>query len=151
MHMPRHQSDGRALLSHPGRWGLHSFSKTVFLAFSTLQLLMTTLPRVRLSSIVGVYSSSYSKSPDTGLHSRVAFSPPIPIAVFLRDIRKGNVHEGILVPQERLRFWAGHADPAHHDGADASGRGRAPGRLPQSGGGMGGRSQLSQTRAPQSV
>src|SRR6266446_3647743 len=38
---------------------------------------MATLPWVRLSSIVGVYWSDYSKSPDTGLHSRVAFAPPI--------------------------------------------------------------------------
>src|SRR2546421_1542493 len=41
-------------------------------------LLVTILQWVRLSSIVEVYSSSYAKSPDTGLHSRVAFCPLIP-------------------------------------------------------------------------
>src|SRR5436305_2755655 len=41
-------------------------------------LLVATLLWVRLSSIVEVYSSSYAKSPDTGLHSRVAFCPLIP-------------------------------------------------------------------------
>src|SRR5947209_4150178 len=41
-------------------------------------LLVTILQWVRLSSIVEVYSSSYAKSPDTRLHSRVAFCPLIP-------------------------------------------------------------------------
>src|SRR3989440_9770053 len=45
---------------------------------STDTLLVETLLWVRLSSIVEVYSSSYAKSPDTGLHSRVAFCPLIP-------------------------------------------------------------------------
>src|SRR5207248_411204 len=39
---------------------------------------MTALPWVRLSSIVEVYWLSSSKSPDTGLHSRVTFPPLIP-------------------------------------------------------------------------
>src|SRR5438270_13824895 len=42
------------------------------------KLLILTLPLVRLSSIVEVYSSSSAKSPDTGWHSRVAFLPLIP-------------------------------------------------------------------------
>src|SRR6266849_3090779 len=46
------------------------------------KLLKMTLPWVKLSSIVGVYWSDYSKSPDTGLHYRVAFAPPIASHLF---------------------------------------------------------------------
>src|SRR5713226_8572225 len=101
-------------------------------------LLIMTL---RLSEIIvysGVYWSSSSKSPDTRWHSRWHFHLSLlPIAAVLGGILKENVHEGILVPRSRLRLWAGHADPAHHDRADASGTGQAPGRLPKSGGGNG--------------
>src|SRR6266446_9580906 len=81
---------------------------------------MATLPWVRLSSIVGVYWSDYSKSPDTGLHSRVAFAPPIAShrCVF-GGIWKEHVHEEILVPPSRLRLWTDHPDLAHHARADA--------------------------------
>src|SRR5713101_7375622 len=102
------------------------------------KLLMTTLSWVRFSSIVGVYWSSSSKSPDTRWHSRWHFHLSLlPIAAVLGGILKENVHERILVPRSRLRLWAGHADPAHHHRADASGTGQAPGRLPKSGGGNG--------------
>src|SRR5216684_4798766 len=77
--------------------------------------------------------------------------PLLPIAAFLGGIRKENVHEEILVPRSRLRLWTDHPDLAHHARADAGGPGREASRLPQSGGGMGGRPQLSPNRAPQSV
>src|SRR5260221_7510094 len=64
---------------------------------------------------------------------------------------RARSHEAILLRGTRLCLWSGHADPAHHDRADASGPGRVPRRLPTRGGEVGGRQQLSQGRAPQSV
>src|SRR5215831_5834144 len=109
------------------------------------KLLMLILPLVSLSSIVGVYQSLSSKSPDIRWHSRWHFHLPyLPIVVVLGNIPKGNGHEGILIPRARLHLWTGYTDPAHHDRTDTSEAGQAPGYLPQSGGGMGSRPQLSQ-------
>src|SRR3989442_2961830 len=109
---------------------------------------MATLPWVRLSSIVEVYSSEYSKSPDIGLHSRVAFAPPIAshCCVF-GGIRKENVHEGILIPRSRLCLRPAQPDATDTDRPDPSGPGPAAACLPADGDGVGGRPQLSQSAA----
>src|SRR5258708_3124732 len=98
--------------------------------------------RLERTHEIRVYGGCPGKSPSSSWQGTF---PHFPWLCSWGSRRKERAHGTILVWRARLCLWSDHADAADEPGAHASVPGRAPGGLAASGGGLGGRQQLSQS------